>query len=53
MSTVPEIESAIEKLAPNELAELLAWLDEYQAMIGGSEALFSMYDEEEKGCAEG
>ena len=47
MSTVGEIESAIEKLPQADLAELLAWLDEYQAMIGASESLFAMYDEEE------
>jgi hypothetical protein len=46
MSTVAEIESAIEKLPPAELRELLAWLDEYQAMLGASESLFAMYDEE-------
>jgi len=53
MSTVAEIESAIEKLPRAELAELLAWLDDYQAMIGASEALFAMYDEEEQSGAKG
>ncbi|HEY3897013.1 MAG TPA: hypothetical protein VGM54_00265 [Chthoniobacter sp.] len=52
MSTVAEIESAIEKLAPAQLSELLVWLDEYQAMIGASDALFAMYEEEEN-SAEG
>ena len=47
MSTVAEIESAIEKLPPSELSQLLAWLDDYPAMVGASEALFSMYDREE------
>ncbi len=47
MSTAAEIESAIEKLAPGELRELLACLDEYQALIGASEAIFAMYDQEE------
>jgi hypothetical protein len=47
MSTVAEIEAAIEKLPPTELSELLAWLEEYRAMTGASDALFAMYDEEE------
>lgn len=47
MSTVVEIESAIEKLPPSELSQLLAWLDDYRAMVGASEALFAMYDREE------
>ena len=50
MSTVAEIESAIERLPQAELTELLAWLDEYQAMIGASDALFSIYDKEEGGA---
>ena len=52
MSTVAEIEAAIEKLRPVELNELLAWLDEYQAMISASDALFAVYDEEEQRHAE-
>jgi hypothetical protein len=53
MSTVAEIEAAIEKLPPAEFSELLAWIEEYQAMVGASQALFAMYDEEEQGHAEG
>jgi hypothetical protein len=53
VSTVAEIESAIERLPHAELTELLGWLEEYQAMIGASTALFAMYDEEEKSSAEG
>ncbi len=49
MSTVAEIEAAIERLPPDELRQLLAWVEEYQAMMGSSEALFAMYDEEEEG----
>ena len=52
MSTVAEIEAAIEKLPPTEFGELLAWLEEYQVMVGASEALFSMYDAEERGHAQ-
>ncbi len=53
MSTVAEIEAAIEKLPPAELSELLAWLEEYQAMISASDSLFAMYDDEERSRAEG
>ena len=52
MSTVAEIEAAIEKLPPAAFGELLAWIEEYQAMVGASQALFVMYDEEERGHAE-
>jgi hypothetical protein len=48
MSTVAEIESAIEKLPPTELRELLAWIEDYQAMVGASQTLFAIYDEEEE-----
>jgi hypothetical protein len=50
MSTVAEIESAIEKLQPAEVAELSAWLSEYQQMIQASAEVFSMYDREEDTC---
>lgn len=53
MSTVSEIESAIEKLPPADYRVLLAWMEEHQAMVGASEALFAMYDEEEQGRAQG
>jgi len=53
MSTVAEIEAAIEKLPPAEFGELLAWIEEYQAMVSASQALFAMYDEEERPHAEG
>ena len=53
MSTVAEIEAAIEKLPPAQFGELLAWIEERQAMVGASEALFTAYDEEEKTHAEG
>lgn len=48
MSTVVEIEAAIEKLPPAELGELLTWLDDYRAMIGASETVFALYDAEEE-----
>jgi hypothetical protein len=50
MSTVSEIESAIEKLAPQQIAELVTWLDERQRLTGAAESLFQLYDEEESTC---
>ena len=47
MSSVAEIESAIERLAPAQVAELAAWLEEYQQMINASAEIFTMYDKEE------
>jgi len=47
MTTVAEIEDAIEKLPVKDYQELLSWFEERQAMLAASDALFSMYDEEE------
>jgi len=47
MSTVAEIESAIEQLPAEQVREVAAWLDEYQATINASAAVFSMLDAEE------
>jgi len=47
MSTVAEIESAIEKLPTGEMLAVAAWLDDYRTMIHASEALFSQLDAEE------
>ncbi len=47
MSTVAEIESAIERLEPSEVTKLAAWLSGYQQMIQASAEIFSMYDREE------
>jgi hypothetical protein len=47
MSTVLEIESAIEKLPTAQLLEIAAWLDEQRAMIASSEAMFTALDAEE------
>jgi hypothetical protein len=47
MSTVAEIETAIQKLPPEDLNELLAWVDDYRASLGAAGTLFAMYDEEE------
>jgi hypothetical protein len=48
MSTVAEIEEAIQKLPEAELRELAAWFEDYQAAIGASKSLFAMYDAEEE-----
>ena len=47
MNSVAEIESAIEKLSPPQVAELAAWLEEYQQMVNASAEIFTMYDKEE------
>ncbi|HRI15691.1 MAG TPA: hypothetical protein PLX89_22060 [Verrucomicrobiota bacterium] len=47
MSKVAEIKAAIEQLPQADYRELLSWIEEHQAMVGASEALFAMYDEEE------
>ena len=47
MSTVTEIETAIERLSPQKVEELAAWLDEYRQTTHASDATFSLYDEEE------
>ncbi len=48
MSTVNEIEAAIERLPSDELRALVNWIEEYAAAIGASESLFGMYDPEEE-----
>ena len=47
MSTVAEIESALEKLPSGELLAVAAWLDDRRAMIQTSEQLFARLDAEE------
>jgi hypothetical protein len=47
MSSVAEIESAIERLSPAEVNQVAAWLEEYQQMINASAAMFTLYDREE------
>ena len=43
MSTVTEIEAAIERLPSDELRALVNWTEEDAAAIGASETLFGMY----------
>jgi hypothetical protein len=47
MSTVAEIESAIERLSAKEKAELMEHLEERGLLRASTAALFQMYDEEE------
>jgi len=47
MTIMAEIESAIEQLPVEQVSEVAAWLDEYQATINASAAVFSMLDSEE------
>ena len=47
MSTVAEIESAIQQLPMEQVRQVAAWLDEYQASINASAEVFSMLDAEE------
>ena len=47
MTTVAEIEKAIEHLPSEQVKELAEWLDEYQLMLSSSAAVFHALDEEE------
>jgi len=47
VSTVTEIESAIEQLPIEQVREVAAWLEEYQATINASAEVFAMLDAEE------
>jgi hypothetical protein len=48
LSTVPEIEAAIERLPPAELREPITWIVDCAAAIGGSETLLATDDAEEE-----
>lgn len=47
MSTVAEIEHAIESLSTVEMLDLAEWLDVQRGAIAASEAVFQMLDDEE------
>ena len=47
MSTVAEIESAIEHLPIEQMREVAAWLEEYQASLNASASVFDLLDAEE------
>ena len=48
MSTVLEIEKAIESLSAEEMRRLFAWMEEKQAMLAATASTFSLYEEEEE-----
>jgi hypothetical protein len=47
MSSVADIESAIERLSSAEIEELAAWFEEYQQMIHASAEMGKLYAKEE------
>jgi hypothetical protein len=47
MTTVAEIESAIERLPIEQMREVAAWLEEYQATIHASAEVLTLLDAEE------
>lgn len=47
MTTVAQIESAIEHLPMEKVREVAAWLEEYQASLNTSSEVFAMLDAEE------
>ena len=47
MTTVAEIESAIEHLPIAQVREVAAWLEEYQAALNASSEVFALLDAEE------
>jgi len=48
MTTVAEIEHAIEQLPAPQVSEVARWLDEYQLMLSASSDVFAMLDAEER-----
>ena len=44
---VGQAETAIEKLPPQKVEELAAWLDEFRQITHAPDAVFPLYDEEE------
>ena len=47
MSTVLEIEQAIERLPKAQMLEVAQWLDDQRSMLSASEGIFQMLDSEE------
>ncbi len=47
MSTVAEIENALEQLPTQQMLAVTAWLDERRAMLSASETMFYQLDEAE------
>jgi hypothetical protein len=50
MKTLLEIQHAIGQLPPEQVRELVVWLDERVQGLAASDSLFRMYDEEEGAC---
>lgn len=48
MSTVTEIESAVEKLTPQEARAFAVWYEQRQALLNAADAIFQSYDNEEE-----
>jgi hypothetical protein len=49
MTTVAEIEHAIEQLPAPQITELAAWVEDCQLMLSASTDVFMMLEEEEGG----
>ncbi len=47
ISTVIEIESAVEKLSPQQAHEFAAWFEQRQALLNAAEVTSLGYDEDE------
>ena len=52
MSTVAEIERAIDQLPTEQMLAVAAWLDERRAMLSASDAMFLQLDEAEGGSGD-
>jgi hypothetical protein len=48
MSTVTEIESAVENLTPQEARAFAVWYEQRQALINAADTIFQTYDDEEE-----
>ncbi len=49
MTTVLEIEKAIEQLPPADLCKLSDWLDDYKMTLAASDTIFAMLDADDGG----
>lgn len=47
MSTILEIEKAIEALSPDQRREVRDWINQYDGLVDAAASVFSLYDEEE------
>ncbi|MDP1592140.1 MAG: hypothetical protein Q8M07_30550 [Prosthecobacter sp.] len=47
MSSVLEIEKAIEALAPEQRREVRDWLNEHDGLVDAAGSVFALYDAEE------